>query len=115
MKYAQALAVSRERPARVYFDLQQQCYRVEIAKDFAGQEFVSVAGPAGVPQTLPGGMRFGEIEMKASLGRADALVFAPTDQWTVGQVQLVSEHGSALVKVSQGLGRVEVVYPEAGR
>jgi hypothetical protein len=53
--------------------------------------------------------------MRAVQGRADALVFVPTDQWTVGQVQLMSGRGSVLVKVSQGLGRVEVAYPETGR
>jgi hypothetical protein len=58
---------------------------------------------------------FRSIEMKAGLGQADALVFAPTDQWTVGQVQLVSEYGSARVKVGHGLGRVEAVYPETSR
>jgi len=115
VKYAQALAVSQGRPARVYVDLQQQSYRVEIAKDFVGLEFVPVPGPAGVPQTLPNGVRFGELEMTTRQGRADALVFAPTDQWTVGQMQLVSDRGSVSVKVSQGLGRVEVVYPVAAR
>jgi type II secretion system protein H len=112
VKYAQALAASEGRPTRVRVDLQEQRYCVEIATDFAGQDFAAAPGLAGVPQMLPDTVRFGEFKVKTGQRQADALVFAPTDQWTVGEVELVSGHGCVSVKVFHGLGRVEVTGTE---
>ncbi len=112
VKYAEALAVDRLRPTRLYVDMAEQRYRVEIATDVAGQDFGPAAGPAGEYTYMPAGVEAGGMELAAGSTRTDTLLFVPDEMWTVGQVRLSDGQGSVLVKIGEGLGCVQVVGAE---
>ncbi|HUW82199.1 MAG TPA: hypothetical protein VMZ31_05290 [Phycisphaerae bacterium] len=115
IRYAQALAVDRGRPSRLHVDLERQRYRVELARDFSGYDFVAAPGRAGQYTSLPARIEFGVVELSNGMSSSDVLLFAPSDQWTVGQIVLTNGEASATVKVERGLGCVNVVREITGK
>ena len=109
IRYAQALAVDRGRPSRLHVDLDRQRYRVELARGFSGSDFVAAPGGPGHYTLLPARIGFDAIELSNGMSTTDELLFAPSDQWTVGQIVLTNGEASATVKVERGLGCVNVV------
>lgn len=108
IRYAQALAVDRGRPSRLHVDWQRQRYRVELARDFSGYDFVAAPGGPGQYTLLPAPIEFDAVELSNSIGGSDELLFAPDNQWTMGQIVLTDGEASLTVKVERGLGCVNV-------
>ena len=58
---------------------------------------------------LPAPIEFDAVELSNGMSRSDELLFAPSDQWTTGQIALADGEASVTVKVERGLGCVTVV------
>jgi Tfp pilus assembly protein FimT len=115
IEYAQQLAVERGRPSRLYLDQEGRRYRVELAADGLGQEFLPAPGPTGQFTGLPPGVAIAEVNLSDGLRSVDSLVFAPADRWTVGTIGLADDQGGGAIEIKQGLCNVRVVPVTDGR
>ena len=116
VRFAQALAVDRERPARLQIERAARRYRTELADNMLGLEFHPAPGIAGPAVSLPEKVEFQEIQFAFSPdGMEDTLLFDPLGQWTSGQMVLTDGTSRYLVRIRAGLGQVEVVRMRPGQ
>jgi hypothetical protein len=114
VRYAEALAVDRERPTRIVIDRKGHSYRVEMAATLTGTEFVRAPGVVSEAVSLPEGVRFHAVYSGVdSRGGSDVFEFWPRGLWSRGRVVLTDGQASYEVRVSGVLGRVEVIPVEA--
>ncbi len=110
IRYAQALAVDRERATRLSIDEKTPGYRLELAKDLVGVEFAAAPGVAGAFISLPERVRFDGVAFAfAPDGVENALLFFPQGQWSSGRLWLTDGTDTFLVRINNGLGRVDVL------
>lgn len=115
IRYAQALAVDRERAARLSIDQKASRYRVELARDLVGVHFATAPGVSGRFIGLPEGVRFDGVEFAfAPDGIENALLFQPQGQWSSGRLWLTDGTNTFLVRINNGLGQIDVVRLAAG-
>jgi type II secretion system protein H len=109
IRFAQALAVDRGLPTRILIDAQGRGYGIEIAEDLAGTRFVRAPGIFEDFIRLPKDVRLNAVGLEfKSDGLGDTLLFDSVGEWTTGRVRLSDGVGTLVVRINDGLGRVDV-------
>lgn len=119
IRFAQALAVDRQRTVRLRIEREPARYCLEQAKGAFSTEFEIAPVLWEAVVALPERVRFDEVRCASdSDGTKDVLLFAPDGTWSSGRIIVADETERYLVRIGDGLGRIDVVplteLPETG-